>query len=70
MLVIEVSDDEPGLSAEDLELFGKRREKCRQRESFENEKPNFSLGLGSVIMKAITHLHHGQIKIEKKSVSR
>jgi signal transduction histidine kinase len=55
-----VMDDGPGLSEESLNSFGKRRER-RQRKDHELE--NFSLGLGSVIMKTITQVHGGQLEI-------
>lgn len=55
-----INDDGPGLSNESLLTFGKRRE-CRSRR--EDDDNNFSLGLGSVIMKTIAQVHAGQIEI-------
>jgi signal transduction histidine kinase len=60
-LEIIVTDDGPGLSPAELETFGKRREQRRRREG---TGLNFSLGLGSVIMRTIAELHQGSIKIE------
>lgn len=53
-----VMDDGPGLSDESLKGFGKRRER-RQRK--EKNLDDFSLGLGSVIMKTIAQVHGGQV---------
>jgi signal transduction histidine kinase len=53
-----VLDDGPGLSEESLQSFGKRRER-RQRK----DANDFSLGLGSVIMKTIAQVHGGQVEM-------
>lgn len=58
---IRVHDDGPGLSQEDLDLFAKRRGRRTRRAG---EGLNFSLGLGSVIMKSIAELHGGRLQIE------
>lgn len=55
-----VMDDGPGLTAESISSFGKRRER-RQRK--EKDPEDFSLGLGSVIMKTITQVHGGTIEM-------
>lgn len=55
-----VIDDGPGFSEESLLSFGKRRER---RERKERNPDDFSLGLGSVIMKTIAQVHGGQIQI-------
>jgi signal transduction histidine kinase len=57
---VTISDDGPGLSTEALKLFGKRRE----RRELRNYGPrNFSLGLGSVIMKTIAEVHDANLSI-------
>lgn len=56
-----VKDDGPGLSIESLQSFGKRRE-LRQRK--EKNPEDFSLGLGSVIMKTIAQVHGGQVEMD------
>ncbi|RYZ81342.1 MAG: hypothetical protein EOP06_23695 [Proteobacteria bacterium] len=61
---VTIVDDGPGLSVKDLESFAKRRE---QRTKREGEKLNFSLGLGSVIMKAISESHDGSIEIANRT---
>lgn len=58
--VIAIEDDGPGLTEEGLRLFGKRREHRLNRET---KGLDFSLGLGSVIMKTIADLHEGQVEI-------
>jgi signal transduction histidine kinase len=59
-LVIE--DDGPGMSQEEIALFGQRRRRRIKLSS--GAGINVSLGLGSVIMKTITELHGGSIAIE------
>ncbi|AFY01515.1 sensor protein kdpD [Bdellovibrio bacteriovorus str. Tiberius] len=63
-LTIEISDNGQGLDAEALKSFGQRRE-FRGRKITKNG--HFSLGLGSVIMKAITDLHNGVLNIENRT---
>ena len=53
-----IMDDGPGLSQESLQSFGKRRER-RQRK----DANDFSLGLGSVIMKTIAQVHGGSVEM-------
>jgi signal transduction histidine kinase len=55
-----VIDDGPGLSEESLKSFGKRRER-RQRK--DKDPDDFSLGLGSVIMKIIAQVHGGHVEM-------
>lgn len=53
-----IMDDGPGLTEESLQSFGKRRER-RQRK----DEHDFSLGLGSVIMKTIAQVHGGSVEM-------
>lgn len=55
-----IMDDGPGLSDESLQSFGKRRERRQRKEKDPND---FSLGLGSVIMKTIAQVHGGQVEM-------
>lgn len=57
-LEILIKDDGPGLSAEAIHAFGKRRER---RQLKHKDPRNFSLGLGSVIMKTIAEVHDGEV---------
>lgn len=54
---IMIEDDGPGLSPEDIEVFGKKR----FTRALSDE---ISIGLGSVIMQKIAELHGGKILIE------
>lgn len=56
-----IMDDGPGLSDETIQSFGKRRERRIRKEKDPND---FSLGLGSVIMKTIAQVHGGQIEMK------
>ncbi len=58
-----IMDDGPGLSQEAIEAFGSRRE----RRSIKERSHEFSLGLGSVIMKTIAEAHDGSISMENLS---
>jgi signal transduction histidine kinase len=55
-----VIDDGPGLSNESLQTFGKRRERRLRKEK---DPEDFSLGLGSVIMKTIAQVHGGTLEM-------
>lgn len=55
-LEVIVSDDGPGLSPEALQSFGKRRETRQIKDA-----RNFSLGLGSVIMRTIAEVHDASV---------
>lgn len=58
---IQISDDGPGLTPEALAHFGERK---FSRHVEDNRKGRLSVGLGSVVMKAISDAHKGQIKIQ------
>lgn len=59
-LEVVVTDDGPGLTEEAILSFGKRRER---RQIMDYSPRNFSLGLGSVIMRTIAEVHDGTITI-------
>lgn len=61
LLRLEICDDGSGLDPDALVNFGNRRE-FRGRKITKNG--HYSLGLGSVIMKAIAELHNGSVIIE------
>ncbi len=54
-----ISDDGPGLTPEAIKAFGNRRE----RRCIKDRSHEFSLGLGSVIMKTIAEAHEGTIEM-------
>jgi signal transduction histidine kinase len=58
-----IMDDGPGLTPETIKAFGYRRE----RRSIKEKSHEFSLGLGSVIMKTIAEAHDGTISMENLS---
>lgn len=62
-LKLGIQDDGPGLDEETQKTFGERHEFRGRRMT---KGGHFSLGLGSVIMKTITELHHGQLRIGNK----
>jgi K+-sensing histidine kinase KdpD len=54
-----ISDDGPGMSEEDLQVFGDKK--------FSRQvAPEISIGLGSVIMKKITLLHEGILSVKNR----
>lgn len=59
-LEVVVVDDGPGLNEEALSSFGKRRER---RQLKDRDARNYSLGLGSVIMRTIAEVHDGKISM-------
>jgi signal transduction histidine kinase len=63
-LEVLVTDDGPGLSPEALHSFGKRRER---RQIKDRDARNFSLGLGSVIMRTIAEVHDGTVLMTNSS---
>ncbi len=64
MIRLTISDDGKGLTDEALAGFAQRRE----RRSHKEDGKHFSLGLGSVIMKAITSVHGGTVEIQNRVV--
>lgn len=59
-IAVIVTDDGPGVTDEAIESFGKRRERRKVKD---RDSENFSLGLGSVIMKTIAEVHNGVVII-------
>lgn len=57
---IKIEDDGPGFSQESLLSFGERRV---TRKLSQDINGRLSVGLGSVIMKAISDVHRGEIKV-------
>lgn len=62
---ITIEDDGPGMDAQALANFGKRQERRKRRE--ESSGLNFSLGLGSVIMRTIAELHGGSLEVANRA---
>lgn len=60
-LRLQIADDGPGMSPEQVAAFGRRR---TQRIHGDASQPTLSLGLGSVIMKTIVELHGGALHID------
>jgi signal transduction histidine kinase len=58
-----IKDDGPGISAQGIETFGKRRDYSARAMS----GLQYSLGLGSVIMKTVAELHGGSVEIENRA---
>lgn len=61
---IVIKDDGPGLTDQTIKTFGSRRER---RHVKERDAHDFSLGLGSVIMKTIAEAHNGKLQISNLS---
>jgi signal transduction histidine kinase len=59
-----ITDDGPGLTEEAILSFGRRRER---RQIMDHDPRNFSLGLGSVIMRTIAEVHDGTITISNSA---
>ncbi len=57
-----IIDDGPGISDEELELFGERKYGRKYSSAF----GHLSMGLGSLIMKKITAQLGGHLKIERR----
>lgn len=64
LVQVSILDDGPGLSEDALRSFGKRRER---RHVKDRNAHDFSLGLGSVIMKTIAEAHDGVLKMTNSS---
>ncbi len=62
-LVIHIVDDGPGLSDDEIAAFGEKR---ASRSLNRENKGRLSVGLGSVIMKAIAHAHNGSLSIRNR----
>lgn len=58
-VAVTIRDDGPGFDADALARFGERR---TQRAINKNNDGRLSLGLGSVIMKAVVSLHRGRLE--------
>jgi K+-sensing histidine kinase KdpD len=60
-IIIDILDDGPGLSEEQLNQFGKKRiSRSIQRQQKQNR---ISVGLGSVIMAQVSTIHGGTVEI-------
>jgi signal transduction histidine kinase len=66
-LIITIEDDGPGFSPEALRSYGERRLSRKLETSTEGR---LSVGLGSVVMKAICLVHRGQIQISNRTDGR
>jgi K+-sensing histidine kinase KdpD len=64
---VRIENDGRTISDEEIESFGKRR---KNRFQVADSSHEVSLGLGSVIMQAITELHGGSISIMRKESER
>jgi len=60
-----IADDGPGISPEAIRTFGERR-KHRVRQS--SSPLDFSLGLGSVVIKTIVELHGAALSIQSSAI--
>ena len=60
-VILTVTDDGKGLTAEELTQFG---EKKFSRQYLDSNSEHISIGLGSVIMKKIISLHDGEMSVQ------
>jgi signal transduction histidine kinase len=60
--VLRVADDGAGMSAAQVAAFGQRR--AQRIQAGAAAQPSLSLGLGSVIIKTITELHGGTLRLD------
>ncbi|MHB1286828.1 MAG: sensor histidine kinase [Leptospirales bacterium] len=63
--LIRILDDGPGISPDEVALFGKRRTRRFATEGGISDS-EISLGLGSVIMAAIVRVHGGQLSVHNR----
>ncbi|MFZ6709887.1 ATP-binding protein [Undibacterium sp. TC9W] len=63
VLVLTIEDDGPGLSDDAMFRFGQRRDTRLSFQALPSRQAGMSLGLGSVIIKAIVELHGGHYEI-------
>ena len=73
-LVIDVTDDGPGLTTQAMQDYGKKRtsrkiEYCRPLQEGQSDSPiDISLGLGSVIINNIVKRFDGQLKVKNRLI--
>ncbi|MFZ6734532.1 ATP-binding protein [Undibacterium sp. Ji42W] len=63
VLTLRIKEDGPGLSADAMVHFGQRRDTRLLFQGLPRRQTGMSLGLGSVIIKAIVELHGGHYEI-------
>ncbi len=63
---IYIKDDGPGISAQGIENFGKRRDYSARAISGMSGL-QYSIGLGSVIMKTVAELHGGTVEVHNRA---
>lgn len=69
LAAIRIRDDGPGISPEEVQIFGKRRSRRFSAEDNVSD-PTVSMGLGSVIMAAIVRVHGGTLSVQNLNQSR
>lgn len=63
LLQLQVADDGPGFSTAALQSYGTARHSRSLHSQSPNGPPRISLGLGSVIIQEIVHLHGGTVSL-------